>query len=136
MSEVTVGRDYLCNDYSSEGEGATQPCRRVAEAVHLALFHGVRCPRLKPVNFVGFRIVASVTEVVGHSQSFIAIQHSDDVSCFDGDSPAFWHGESVKVRGVHSEAHLVLSNELVPAKPCVEHVWEQNGYRAIIRAKM
>ena len=117
MTEVTVGRDYLCNDYSSEGEGATQPSRRVAEAVHLALFRGVRHQRLEPVNVVGFRIVASVTVAVGHSQTFTAVQHSDDVTCFDGDSPAFWHGESVKVWGVHSEAHLVLSNELVPTKP-------------------
>ena len=122
MAEITVGRDYLRNDYSSEGEDATQPYRRVAEAVHLALYRGVRRQRLEPVNVVGFRVLVSVTDTERHSQLFSAVQQSDDVSCFEGDSPAFWHGESVKVWGVHSEAHFVLSNELVPEKTCIKHL--------------
>ena len=85
MAEITVGRDYLRNDYSSEGVDATQPYRRVAEAVHLALYRGVRRQRLEPVNVVGFRVLVSVTDTERHSQLFSAVQQSDDVSCFDGD---------------------------------------------------
>ena len=130
MAEITVRRDYLRNDYSSDGEGATQQWRHVAEAVHLAVYRGDRRQRLEQVNVVGFRVFVSVTDTERHSQLFSAVKHSDDVSFFDGDFLPFWHNKSVKVGGVHSEVHFVLSNELVPAKPCIEHLRdkEQNYY--------